>query len=80
MKKVGAIDFGFGFTKTKTDTELKRIPTHLGVLDSKSEDLRGVVKYDLVNYVVGDDVKFLQSKINIATIKELVKYYPIFLK
>lgn len=80
MKKCIAIDFGFGWTKVATKDGTFRFPSWIGMVDDKAGEIRDRVKYDGKEYAIGEDVKYLNKKININGMSDLIAYYPVFIK
>ncbi|GAB5045616.1 ParM/StbA family protein [Thermodesulfovibrio sp. TK110] len=78
--KVLGIDIGFGHTKVYSDGVKYKIPTQIAYV---SEDANmEVEKVNIAGreYVLGRDTKYSSFRIEIATVEELIRYAPAFLK
>ncbi len=77
---IAGIDVGFGWTKVVTDDKIFKFPSWLANYISADISEVATVKYGDRMFVVGRDVKYMSQKIEIPTITELVKYFPVFIK
>jgi len=78
--KVLGIDIGFGHTKVVYDGGKLKFPSWLsywtitGIGDIKP------VEYDGSRFVVGERARLSGKRIELASIDELIKYYPVFIR
>ncbi|MEM3646751.1 MAG: ParM/StbA family protein [Thermofilum sp.] len=78
---IAGIDVGFGWTKVVTERgdEIK-FPTWIAYYTSSPISELAVIRYGGRDYVVGKDVKYEAQKIEISGIRELITYFPVFVK
>jgi len=78
---IAGIDVGFGWTKIVKDEEETKFPTWIAHhIHSPFSDEINTIKYGSKEYTVGEDVIFENQRIEITGIKELITYFPVFLK
>ncbi|NPA53868.1 MAG: ParM/StbA family protein [Aquificae bacterium] len=76
-----AFDLGFGWTKVCSEKgECFKFPSWLAYHSNTAISEVDKVVVDGKEYVVGEDVKLERQKITIASIQELLNYFPVFKK
>lgn len=75
------IDVGFGWTKVVTESGKQfKFPTWLAYYTPTPDSQLSTVTYGGRKYVVGRDVKYEAQRIEISTMRELVTYFPVFVR
>jgi len=77
--KIG-LDVGFGHTKVVYDGGKFKFPTWLAYHSPSSIDSVEVIEWDGREYVVGEDVRYEPQRIELPDFREIIKYFPVFLK
>ncbi len=79
MNVVG-FDFGFGECKVKMGEKILRFPSFIAKrVKTYDEEVENVVSYLGEEYVLGEEAIYEPAFVEIADIKDLVSYLPIFL-
>ena len=74
------LDIGFGHTKVVYEGGKFKFPTWLAYHSPSSIDSVEVIEWDGKEYVVGEDVKYEPQRIELPDFKEIIKYFPVFMK